>query len=400
MTHSNTVAGYILVLNSGSSSLKFSLYHQHSLELEWSGSITGIGNKQAKLLISDPAGKLLLSKKASYLNLEIAAAELINRLDSLSARFPIQYIGYRLVQGGPMHRVPEVINEDLIKVLESYIYLAPNHLPAEIQLIRIFRQSYKKAVHIACFDTFFHQNMPSVAKFYALPRVFRDQGLMRYGFHGLSYEFIMQDLGNKTKDIEQKKIIIAHLGNGASMAAVSGCIGQETTMGMSPIGGLVMSTRSGDLDPGVILFFLRKYQMTAVQLDGLFSKSSGLKAIAGTGNMEELINKRTADPQAEEAIDVFCYQAKRQIAALAAGLGGLDILIFTGGIGENAPLIREQICRDMVFIGIKLDPVLNQSSADIISTLDSTVSVQVIKTNEAWMIAKHIEHLIITNLKN
>ncbi|ALL07059.1 hypothetical protein AQ505_17145 [Pedobacter sp. PACM 27299] len=192
------------------------------MELEWSGSITGIGDQQAKLLISDSAGKLLLSKEAPYLNLEIAAAELINRLDSLSARFPIQHIGYRLVQGGPIHRMPEVINEDLIKVLESYTYLAPNHLPEEIQLIRIFRESYQKAIHIACFDTCFHQNMPSVAKFYALPRAFRDQGLMRYGFHGLSYEFIMQELGNKTKDIEQKKIIIAHLGNGASMAAVSG----------------------------------------------------------------------------------------------------------------------------------------------------------------------------------
>ncbi|MBC8988048.1 acetate/propionate family kinase [Pedobacter sp. N36a] len=400
MHHSNTISAYILVLNSGSSSLKFSLYHQHSLELEWSGSITGIGDKQAKLLISDPAGKLLLSKKASYLNLEIAAAELINRLDSLSARFPIQHIGYRLVQGGPMHRMPEVINEDLIKVLESYTYLAPNHLPKEIQLIRIFQQSYQKAIHIACFDTYFHQNMPAVAKFYALPRAFRDQGLMRYGFHGLSYEYIIQELGSKTKDIEEKKIIIAHLGNGASMAAVSGGIGQETTMGMSPIGGLVMSTRSGDLDPGVSLFFLRKFQMTLAQLDELFSNSSGLKAIAGTGNMEELIHKRSADPQAQEAIDVFCYQAKRQIAALAAGLGGLDILIFTGGIGENAPLIREHICRDMLFMGIKLDPDLNQNSENIISTLDSTVSIQVIKTNEAWMIAKHIDHLTNTNLKN
>ncbi|ALL07058.1 hypothetical protein AQ505_17140 [Pedobacter sp. PACM 27299] len=140
--------------------------------------------------------------------------------------------------------------------------------------------------------------------------------------------------------------------------------------------------------------------MTPAQLDGLFSNSSGLKAIAGTGNMKELINRRFSDPQAQEAIDVFCYQAKRQIAALAAGLGGLDILIFTGGIGENAPLIREQICRDMVFMGIKLDPALHQTSEDIISTLDSTVSVQVIKTNEAWMIAKHIDHIINTNLKN
>lgn len=396
MDQSNIFGGFILVLNLGSSSLKFGLFNDDSLKLEWSGSITDIGHQQAKLVISDSAGVLSLSKKTCYLNLEMAVAELINRLESLSDRFPIQYIGYRLVQGGPEHKMPEIINEDLIDVLEAYTYLAPNHLPAEIQLIRIFRKSFKNAVHIACFDTFFHRNMPSVAKFYALPRAYRDQGLMRYGFHGLSYEYILHELYIKNEHINEKKIIIAHLGNGASMAAVSGGIGQETTMGMSPIGGLVMSTRSGDLDPGVILFLLRKYQMTPEQLDELFSNDSGLKALAGTGNMEQLIQDRFSDPQAQEAIDIFCYQAKKQIAALASGLGGLDMLIFSGGVGENAPLIREQICRDMTFMGIKLDPVLNETGDHIISTLGSIVNIQVIKTNEAWMIAKHIWYITKT----
>jgi len=397
MKESNTTGSFILVLNSGSSSLKFSLFHQDRLELEWSGSITGIGEKQAKLMIHNAEGEALLSKETSYLNLETAAAELISRLDSPSGKCSIQRIGYRLVQGGPAHRMPEIITDDLINVLETYTYLAPNHLPAEIQLIRVFRKAFKNAIHVACFDTFFHLNMPSVAKFYALPQVYRDQGLMRYGFHGLSYEYILQKLQNENGRIDEKKIIIAHLGSGASMAAVSGGIGQETTMGMSPIGGLVMSTRSGDLDPGVILFLLRKYQMTPVQLDELFSQESGLKAIAGTGNMQQLIENRSWHPPAQEAIEVFCYQAKRQIAALAAGLGGLDMLIFSGGIGENAPLIREQICKDMGFMGISLDPALNLNGDPIISTLDSSVSIQVIKTNEAWMIAKHTGYITNTN---
>lgn len=397
MEESNTVGSFILVLNSGSSSLKFSLFHQYSLELEWSGSITGIGDEQAKLVIHDVEGEVLLSKEASYLNLEIAATELINRLDPLSGKYSILRIGYRLVQGGPAHKMPEIINDNLIDILETYTYLAPNHLPAEIQLIRIFRQAFKNAIHVACFDTCFHQHIPAVAKFYALPRVYRDQGLMRYGFHGLSYEYILQKLHNENDRIDEKKMIIAHLGSGASMAAVSGGISQETTMGMSPIGGLVMSTRSGDLDPGVILFLLRTYQMTPVQLDELFSQESGLKAIAGTGNMQQLIDDRSLNPQAQEAIEVFCYQAKRQIAALAAGLGGLDMLIFSGGIGENAPLIREQICKEMGFMGISLDPALNLNGDPIISTLDSSVSIQVIKTNEAWMIAKHTGYITNTN---
>ncbi len=217
---------------------------------------------------------------------------------------------------------------------------------------------------------------------------------MRYGFHGLSYEFIMLKLSKRKASLNKKKIIIAHLGNGASMAAVKKSTGMETTMGLSPIGGLVMGTRSGDLDPGVFLFLLKQTKMAEGQLDELLSKQSGLKAIAGISDVKELLRNEETDPDCHEAITMFCYQAKKHIGALTAAMGGLDMLIFTGGIGENAAAIRERICHNMNFLGIEIDKKSNRRNRKVISPQSAKVKVQVIRTNEEQMIAHHTQNII------
>ncbi len=275
-----------------------------------------------------------------------------------------------------------------MQTLHHFAYLAPNHLPDEIKIIKIFQAAFRNVPQVACFDTSFHRDMPSFAKYYPLPAEYQEKGLMRYGFHGLSYEYIMQKLADSTSLIDRQKIIIAHLGNGASMVAVKNGVSVDTTMGISPIGGLVMSTRSGDLDPCVLLFLLKQTKLTANELDELLSKHSGLKAIAGTSDVQELLNKEGNDPRAAEALTVFCYHAKKFIGALSAAMGGLDTLVFTGGIGENSGIIRERICKDLNFIGIDLDTTKNLKNESIISKEISNVSVRVIQTDEELMIAR------------
>jgi acetate kinase len=234
--------------------------------------------------------------------------------------------------------------------------------------------------------------MPPRAKYYPLPAVYKKEGLMRYGFHGLSYEYVMSQLTDIQSD--KQKIIIAHLGNGSSMAAVKHGKSIDTTMGVSPMGGLVMSTRSGDLDPGVVLFLLKRTNMSIPEADELLSQHSGLKAIAGTGDMLELLKNEPTDIKATEAIDLFCYQAKKYIGALAAAMEGLDLLVFTGGIGENSAAIRERICQGLEFLGISLYHKSNYENNRIISSIDSRVIVEVTPANEEWIIARHTQHLI------
>jgi acetate kinase len=219
-------------------------------------------------------------------------------------------------------------------------------------------------------------------------------GLQRYGFHGLSYEYIMEKLSGKTASLNRKRIIIAHLGNGASVVGVKNSVGVDTTMGISPMGGLVMGTRPGDLDPGVSLFLLKHEQLTADELDTLFSKESGLKAIGGFSDMRKLLNIEQHNPDARAAVELFCYQAKKMIGSLAAAIGGIDILVFTGGIGANAAVIRERICTDMDFMGIELNPKSNRNNLEFISSADSRVEVKVMQTDEEWMIASHTKNLV------
>lgn len=377
---------FILSINCGSSSLKFSLYHALSTNLEWDGSITRIGEEKAHLEIKDAGQAIILQFDKHYPHFDAAVAEVVNWLKGKSEQYQLMAIGHRIVQGGPKHFKPTIISAELMNTLNEMVYLAPNHLPDEIKAIQIFQAAWPEVKQVACFDTGFHRNMPSYVKDYPLPAAYKQKGLMKYGFHGLSYEFIMGELAAQYEPVAEQKIIIAHLGNGASMAAVKYGFGVDTTMGLSPLGGLVMGTRTGDLDPGVIVFLLKQTKLTAEKLDELLSKESGLKAISGMSDIQELLKAETENPLAKEALKLFCYSATKYIGALAAAMGGLDMLVFTGGIGENAPIIRDRICHQLGFIGVELDQQKNDKNESDIST--GQVSVRVIKTNEELMIAR------------
>lgn len=413
---------YLLAVNGGSSSVKFALYEAGSLHLELSGHIQKIGAPKGHFEIKDAAGKTLIDQYKPYPNNGIAIAQLIDWLKGASGRYPMSAIGHRVVQGGRQHSAPEIITPATIRSLEELIVLAPDHLPAAIATIRSFEDAFAKTPQVACYDTAFHRKMPWYAQYYPIPHNWREEGLIRYGFHGLSYEYILTELGAKGGD----KIIIAHLGNGASMAAIHQGVGIDTTMGLTPTGGLVMGTRTGDIDPGLLFFLLLQKKIPPQELDDLFNKHAGLSALSGgISDVQELLEKEGTDPNAAEALTIFCYQAKKFIGSLAAALGGLDTLVFTGGIGEHAPAIRQRICDGLQFLGIHIDPALNEDPtlnehpADnghqalrehpagkkdqtlsrseretTISTPESRVRVRVIATNEELMIARHTDKLL------
>lgn len=375
------------MINGGSSSLKFSLYEGETLVQKWSGVISPIGSNTGNLEITNDQHEVIEHRSGAFKDLKVAVSEMIRWLKDKNMAPTISAIGHRLVQGGPEHRQPELVTDELLKTLGQFIYLAPNHLPDELMAIKAFQAAFPKVPQVACFDTAFHQDIPSYAKYYALPEKYKAMGLMKYGFHGLSYQYILHELIAKDPDVIKKKIIIAHLGSGASMAAIKNGVSVDTTMGISPVGGLVMATRSGDLDPGVLLFLLKLGNLTAKQLDELLSKNSGLKAIAGISDIQGLLLAESKNLKAAEALTVFCYAAKKFIGALATAMGGLDLLVFTGGIGENSAIIRERICSGLEFMGIDL------------SEAKSRVAVRVIPTNEAFMIARLTAELLNDKIK-
>jgi acetate kinase len=309
---------------------------------------------------------------------------------------PFEAVGHRLVHGGSRFSRTHLITPQLMATLDELIPYAPDHLPHEIEAIRVFMDSYPEAKEIACFDTAFHRTMPAIAQIYALPGDLRRHGVIRYGFHGLSYEYILSELRKEAgEEASEGRIIVAHLGNGASMAAVKGGRSVDTTMGFSPAGGLVMSTRSGDLDPGVILYLLKEKGLDVPGLNHMVNKEGGLLGVSGSSAaMEELLELEAKDQRAALAVELFCYQAKKFLGRLAAVLGGLDTLIFTGGIGENAASVRRRICENMEFLGIHLDPARNEAGERILSPDHSPATVRVMKTNEELMIARHTRNLI------
>jgi len=362
----------ILTVNCGSSSLKYGLFSQSGTpEQLHSGQIRDIG----KLPVKD---------------MEAAVDQLIALLNERFSDYEITAIGHRMVQGGLQHMEPEKVTDQLLSSLSKLTSLAPDHLPAELAAIRAFAQVFPQATQIVCFDTAFHQHMPFAARHYALPRRLWEQGLLRYGFHGLSYEYIMQQLQQTAPETVNGRIIIAHLGNGASMAAVHKGRSIDTTMGLTPAGGLVMSTRPGDLDPGVILYLLKEQKMSTDELNELLNKQAGLKAVSGkASDIEDLLETAAEHDHAAEAIDLFCYQARKYTGALAAAMGGLDTFIFTGGIGEHAAEIRQCICEGLEFLGMHIDTIQNEQAAAVISARGSAVIIRVIPTSEEQMIAQH-----------
>jgi acetate kinase len=281
-------------------------------------------------------------------------------------------------------------------MLQRLIPFAPDHLPHEIDAIKQFEDSYHGLEQVACFDTAFHMTMPDVAKIYALPEEVRREGVQRYGFHGLSYEYVMDELSKEVNPEEADgRVVIAHLGNGASMAGIKKGKSMDTTMGFTPAGGLVMSTRCGDIDPGVMVYLVREKAIKADALNRIVNKESGLLGLSGvSSDMQQLMEAEKENPRAAAAIEAFCYQARKFIGSLAAVLGGLDTLVFTAGIGENDSRIRERICTGLAFLGIELDEDRNRVNAAIISGDQSRVTVRVMKTNEELMIARHTYKLI------
>jgi acetate kinase len=382
----------ILTINSGSSSVKFGLFELGQVErLLLSGSLKRIGLRGGLFQIDDGSGKPVLVEHAELPDHASALDRLFAWLRKDETRWSLDAVGHRIVHGGLKYSQPHQITPAVVAELRELIHLAPDHLPHEIKAIQATSRSFPDLLQVACFDTAFHRHMPKLAQLYALPRHYQHEGLLRYGFHGLSYEYILQELRKEAGDeVAEGRLIIAHLGNGASLAAVlhGQCV--DTTMGFTPAGGLVMSTRSGDLDPGVLLFLLEEKGLHPSGLNDLVNRQAGLLGVSGISpDMKDLLAKEGSEPHAREAVDLFCYQAGKHLGALAAVLGGLDTLVFTAGIGENAPVVRARICQNLSFLGIHLDARRNSANAAIVSRRNSPVTVRVMKTDEELMIARH-----------
>jgi len=390
---------YILAVNCGSSSIKFALFNEAGLECPYRGQISGIGSGEAVFRVTDAKGKYYEVEMESCTDSRPAIHELIVWLNSHYTKYPIKAIGHRIVQGGPRHRSPELITDVLMTELREVINLAPNHLPSQLAAIEILKNAFPEALQVACYDTCFHHTIPKFIRNYPLPEEYRDKDLIKYGFHGLSYEYVLGRLKKDVMHIRRKKIIIAHLGNGASMVAIKHGKSMDTTMGLTPMGGLLMGTRSGDIDPGVPIFMLKQWNLTADDLEEIFGEKSGLKAIAGTSDMQQLLALEKTDTKAVEAINSFVYNAKKNIGALAAALGGIDQLVFTGGIGENAATIRERVCDQLKFLGLKINKHHNRHNRNDIAAASSKVKIKVIPTNEESMVACHTQQLINAKIK-
>jgi acetate kinase len=397
----------ILAINCGSSSLKFALYDVGSIEtdevneeLRYSGSVERIGGPGTFIQVAaSPYVQAGVPQPVAVRDHREALTVLLDRLSEQTGGGLPTAVGHRVVHGGSSYSSPLLITEEVISTLSRLIPLAPLHLPIELATIDALADRYPALPQVACFDTAFHRTMPRVAQLYGLPRRFLDAGLLRYGFHGLSYEYIMTELAQESvvsgQLPHQQRLVIAHLGNGASMVAIASGRSVDTTMGLTPIGGLVMSTRSGDLDPGVLLYLLDTQRMTAAELRQVVEQHGGLLGVSNSSaDLQDLLSEMSRNRHAAEAVELFAYTARKHLGALVSVLGGLDALIFTGGIGEHSAPVRQGICEGMSYMGIQLDPGRNASNSSIISAVESPVMVRVIPTNEELMIARHTRSVL------
>jgi acetate kinase len=376
----------ILAINQGSSSIKFAGYDDGLDAPVLSGKLERIGLPGGAFRVRDGAGSPLVDRRAELPGHQEALKIL---LDFLRERnLDLRVVGHRVVHGGAAYDEPRLVTPELLDTLRSLIPLAPEHLPQEIAAIEAVARLHPGLPQVACFDTAFHRKMPRVAQLYGLPRELADQGILRYGFHGLSYEYIAGEL-------PQGRVIAAHLGNGASLAAIRDGASVDTSMGFTPTGGILMSTRSGDMDPSVILYLEREIKMAPEQVAAILNERSGLLGVSGlSSDMTDLLAAESGNSAAAEAIAVFCYQARKYIGAYAAALDGVDTLVFTGGIGENAAPVRRRICQGLGFLGVRLDEQANDRNNGVISGPESRVSVRVIRTNEELIVARHASRVL------
>jgi acetate kinase len=386
---------YALVLNAGSSSLKFCVFERppgESWHLEARGQVEGIGTSP-RLRVKDAAGESMADQ-------DVRASDGREALDALATWLRSKYggsrvlgVGHRVVHGGARFTGPTVVNEDVLRELYQLVPLAPLHQPHNLAAIEAVYERLPGTPQVACFDTSFHRGQPAVAELVPLPRELREQGLQRYGFHGLSYEYIASVLPQVAPEVARGRVIVAHLGSGSSLCALREGKSLDSTLGFTALDGLCMGTRPGSIDPGVVLHLFQGLNMTTKEVETLLYKKSGLLGISGISNdMRDLLGR--SEPLARLAVDYFVYRVAKEIGALTAVLGGIDALVFTAGIGENSPEIRQRICKASAWLGIELDDIANGKSLPKISNARSGPSVWVIPTNEELMIARHTGSLL------
>jgi acetate kinase len=382
----------VVTINGGSSSIKFAVYQADpGMTRLMSGKIERIGLSKPTLTFREKARQAETQIIAAR-DQRAAGSYLIDWLERRIGFDKVAGVGHRVVHGGPKFSESQRVNRQLLQELRRLSPYDPEHLPSGIRIMELFHRRHPRLPQVACFDTAFHHHMPRVAKILAIPRRFDKKGIQRYGFHGLSYAYLLEELerlaGSKAA---RGRVVLAHLGNGASLAAVRDGRSMDTSMGFTPAAGVPMSTRSGDLDPGLVWYLARTEKMSARQFHEMVHHQSGLLGVSETSpDMRDLEAREATDVRAAEAVALFCYQVKKWIGAFAAALGGVDTLIFAGGIGENSSEARRRICEGLSFLGIHLDNARNRSARPVISRKGSRVAVRVIRTDEEAMIAKAV----------
>jgi len=382
----------LLTINTGSSSLKVAIYDDMARSRKSDVSVERIGSSEARLLYTATTRKTEIPMVAE--NHAAAIDGVFPHLPAFAVS-ELRAVGHRIVHGGPDHAKPELITTLLLNELHALEHLDSAHMPQSLSVVESLIKRLPNVPQFACFDTAFHRSIPSVAQLYPLPAWTAEIGVRRYGFHGLSCESIVSQLKQNYARRARSRLLIAHLGNGASVTAVRDGLSVDTSMGFSPTGGLMMGTRSGDLDPTVVTFLARARTMTPEAVEKVVNEESGLLGVSGQSrDMRDLLERAASDSKAADAIELYCYVASKHFGALAAVLGGVDTIVFTGGVGEHAPAIREKICGRLEYLGVLFDPNRNEANESVISAENSRVVVRVIATDEDLVIARHVAALL------
>ena len=393
----------ILTINGGSSSIKFALFEGgESPRRILAGQIERIGLPDASFHVKGLNQADNFSRSVTAPDHSVAVGALMDWLEKRAGGETLTGVGHRVVHGGPSYSQPERITPKMIDELRRLVLFDPEHLPEEILLTEALQSRFPDLPQVACFDTAFYHDLPRVAQQLPIPRRYEAQGVRRYGFHGLSYEFLMGELARQAGPAAAHgKVVLAHLGNGASLTAVRDGKPVDTSMSFTPTAGVPMSTRTGDIDPGLVGYLARTEKMSAQQFNTMVNLESGLLGVSETSSdLRDLLDSEAHDVRAAEAVALFCYQVKKWVGAFAAALGGLDTLVFSAGIGENAPPVRARICEGLDFLGIELDEKRNIANAGVISSETSRSSVRVIRTDEESVIASAVCQVLGLTIKN